>query len=194
MNAAITFIHTIIGLLCLYMLWHYGFRPYLLDKFRSELFDLRAELFDHAAEGHVDFNDPSYRALREWLNASIRLAHRFGPVDTMLMSMYGRSVQNRVPRVKEYVEHIESIASGEQGEKLKLFLQRSFAIIGKYAVWRSPLLWVVVSVGFFCAVAYFAIKKVRLTSQDIFTRILVKIGKQAEVQVSLEEKRPLVAA
>jgi hypothetical protein len=51
-------------------------RGYKTDKLRQDIFNLRAELFEFAAGGGVDFNNHSYRRLRSILNSMIRFAHQ----------------------------------------------------------------------------------------------------------------------
>jgi hypothetical protein len=50
-------------------------RDYKIDKLRQAIFDLRAELFEYAATGNIDFNDYYYRRMRTLLNSMIRFAH-----------------------------------------------------------------------------------------------------------------------
>src|SRR6266576_996022 len=47
-----------------------------LDAFRQEIFALRDELFDYAADGRIKFDDPAYRLLRQVMNGFIRYAHQ----------------------------------------------------------------------------------------------------------------------
>jgi hypothetical protein len=47
-----------------------------LDAFRQEMFTVRDELFDYAAEGKITFNSPAYRLLRQMLNGFIRYGHQ----------------------------------------------------------------------------------------------------------------------
>ncbi len=54
------------------------YRDYCVDKFREHVFALRGELFDEAAAGLVDFNDPAYGMLRSTMNGFIRFGHRLG--------------------------------------------------------------------------------------------------------------------
>lgn len=189
MNAAVDFVQTVLGLVALYLLWHYGFRPYLLDKFRAEMFELRDELFDHAAEGNVDFGDPNYGAVREWFNASIRMAHRFEPIDTFILSQFGKHVREQEPAIEEYVERMQAISRGEHGDALQAYVRRSFVTIGKYFVLRNPLMWVVSTLLFVASLAYFTVRAVSLSTKEVGEKVFEEIGKQAEVQVSLEEQQ-----
>lgn len=193
MEAAISVVHFVLGALAIFLLWHLGVRPYLLDRFREELFILRDDLFDYAADGNIDFDDPNYGAVREWLNGSIRLAHRFGPVDTLLMSAFGRAAEREHPEIKERKQRIEQIADGTHGAKLQEVVQRSFVIIGKNAVKRSPILWVLVTIGFGLALIYSTIKALSLSGKDILEKVLAEVGRQAETQVSLEERETQLA-
>lgn len=59
---------------CYLLFWRY--RKYSVDKFRQEVFALRDELFDYAAEGHVPFDHPAYTMLRTTMNGFIRFGHR----------------------------------------------------------------------------------------------------------------------
>ena len=193
MEAAVSVVHFVFGALCLFVLWHLGIRPYLLDRFREELFIIRDDLFDYAAEGHIDFDDPNYGAVREWLNGSIRLAHRFGPLDTALMSVFGKKVEREHPELKQHKERIERIANGEHGAKLQEVIQTSFVTVGKNAFKKSPLLWVLFPVGFTLAIGYFALKKVSVSTKDILNRVFAHVGRQAETQVNLEEQKTQLA-
>lgn len=47
-----------------------------LDSFRQKMFVVRDELFDYAASGKIEFNDPAYRLLRQSMNGHIRYAHQ----------------------------------------------------------------------------------------------------------------------
>ncbi|HTR38231.1 MAG TPA: hypothetical protein VMH80_20115 [Bryobacteraceae bacterium] len=47
-----------------------------LDCFRQEMFAIRDELFDYAASGHIMFNHPAYRLLRQSMNGFIRYGHQ----------------------------------------------------------------------------------------------------------------------
>jgi hypothetical protein len=63
------------GLVLLWLVFYYGWRPYRIDRVRNDLFALRDELFIFAANGGVSFNDPAYRSLRNRINALVRNAH-----------------------------------------------------------------------------------------------------------------------
>jgi len=55
-----------------------------VDLFRQQMFALRDELFDFAADGKVGFEEPAYRQLRALMNGLIRYAHNITPFRTLL--------------------------------------------------------------------------------------------------------------
>jgi hypothetical protein len=60
---------------------------YRVDVFRGKLFALRSELFLFAADGHISYSDPAYKAVRESMNAYIRFAHRLTIYHTILTAI-----------------------------------------------------------------------------------------------------------
>jgi hypothetical protein len=65
-----------VWLLLAWAIWFYAWEPFCADLLRQRLFDLRADLFDLAAQGRVDFDSPAYYGLRLRLNALIWGARR----------------------------------------------------------------------------------------------------------------------
>jgi hypothetical protein len=55
-----------------------------IDLFRQQMFALRDELFDFAADGKIAFNDPAYVLLRQLMNGFIRYAHNLTPFRTLM--------------------------------------------------------------------------------------------------------------
>lgn len=54
----------------------WAYKDYRLNAFRQEMFALRAKLFDYAADGNIDFDDPAYGKLRTTMNGFIRFGHK----------------------------------------------------------------------------------------------------------------------
>jgi len=75
---------SLLGLACLY-LWLY--RDYRRDLLRTRLFAIRAELFDGAADGRLDFNHPAYGLLRGMLNGFLRSGHEIGAFRLLLTAL-----------------------------------------------------------------------------------------------------------
>ena len=66
-----------ISVLCLWIVYCWFFRQYLIDSARQKLFDLRDNLYDYALQNEISFDAHAYGMLRSTLNASIRHAHHF---------------------------------------------------------------------------------------------------------------------
>jgi hypothetical protein len=64
------------GLIALWAMWYFLWKPQRVDIFRQKLFAIRTELFDLAADGTVSFDHPAYTQLRLLINGLIRFAHR----------------------------------------------------------------------------------------------------------------------
>jgi hypothetical protein len=70
-----TVIFSCLGLFGLWFLVFVLWDDYRQSVFRQQLFDLRGELFAYAKAGHIDFDDPNYRALRRQINSMIHYAY-----------------------------------------------------------------------------------------------------------------------
>jgi hypothetical protein len=69
-------LHLAVGLCALWFLLFRLFSDYRTDTLRDRLFALRERLFDYAADGHIEFENPAYTQLRRLINSLIRFAHR----------------------------------------------------------------------------------------------------------------------
>jgi hypothetical protein len=184
-SLAASFVHFLFGVLVLFLIWHLGVRPYLLDRFRSKLFNLRDELFDYAADGNIEFDDARYGTLRMWLNALIRMAHRVTFLDTIVVTQLAQIDPKSDSTVERRLARIERILNGEEGEELQDFAIRSLKISTTYFFLRSPLMWFVVAalvvLLLFQIVARGLHSAVRSTSDAIIDRF----GRRIEDQVRL---------
>src|SRR5271163_2245134 len=62
--------------------------PYArLDGFRQDMFAIRDELFDYAADGNISFDHPAYTLLREQMNGFIRYGHDLTVFRFVMMSL-----------------------------------------------------------------------------------------------------------
>jgi len=76
---------SLLGLAYLY-LWLY--RDYRRDLLRTRLFEIRAELFDGARDGRIDFNHPAYGLLRSTLNGFLRYGHKVGAFRLVMTALF----------------------------------------------------------------------------------------------------------
>jgi hypothetical protein len=185
--AASSIVHFLIGILVLFLIWHFGIRPYLLDRFRSELFDLRDELFDYAADGNIAFEEDRYGTLRMWLNALIRMAHRVTFFDTIVVTQLADVNPKSDPKVEERLERIERMLKGEEGDELQEFALRSLKIAVKYFFLRSPAMWIAFVLLAVYALLRNIMKGLRYTAESTTNAIVERVGKQIEEQVRLRK-------
>lgn len=79
-------IWTLLSLGLLWILLHWAFQAYRIDRFRFQLFSLRAELFDLGMHGEISFDHPVYADLRGTLNGFLRFADRLSLLSSILIS------------------------------------------------------------------------------------------------------------
>lgn len=87
-------------LLCWLFFWLW--RDYRLDSFRQQLFRIRDDLFDLAADGVVPFDSPAYKMLRDAINSNIRFGHRLGFLEMLVFSALTRNDPCRKRSSEQY--------------------------------------------------------------------------------------------
>jgi len=104
-------------------------RGYKTDKFRQDLFNLRAELFDYARQGGVRFDNRSYVRLRLLLNSMIRFAHEVSFIRLAVAVVWERfsPVLRCVPGFVEQMEK-DSELPEEARRKLTEIHERMFKL------------------------------------------------------------------
>jgi hypothetical protein len=101
------------------------------DLFRQQMFAIRDELFDFAADGNVSFDDPAYMLLRGLMNGFIRYAHNLTPF-RILMSFLRFKFMPAVPS-KKWTESWEialnQVADETARNKLKVYHSRATDLV-----------------------------------------------------------------
>jgi len=85
-NAIVSFLA--LAFLC-YLVFQ-SYQQYRVDRFRHNIFIMRDELFDKAAEGFIPFDHEAYRLVRTLMNGYIRYAHRLSLLDPLFMWAFER--------------------------------------------------------------------------------------------------------
>lgn len=75
------------GLVLLWVLYFWGWRPYRIDRVRHDLFELRNELFLYAASGEISYENDAYRLLRRRIEALVRFAHTMSLTRVILIGI-----------------------------------------------------------------------------------------------------------
>lgn len=77
-------IYTLLGLLANWMIIFFFWRPYSIDAFRQDLYELRAELFNLATQQEIPFSNSEYRLLEHRIDCMIRWAPRLTLIHFLL--------------------------------------------------------------------------------------------------------------
>ncbi len=119
-----------------------------LDSFRQQMFSIRDDLFDFAADGHIAFNDPAYVLLRKQMNGFIRYAHHL-TVFRILMTAAIQKLSGR-PAPNEWSPDWEraraAIKSEYVRERLDEIHRRAVNLAVKRLLIGSPVLWSITSI------------------------------------------------
>jgi hypothetical protein len=135
MNSVIalqTSIWLIIGWFLLFWCW----RQYRIDALRQTLFELRDELFDFAAEGHVSFSDEVYVRNRKYLNTMIRFAHRATFTSAAVAALFAK---DSLAKVRTPPEEVLAMPKSDTKEKLLSIHRRANSALFTHIVTASPL-------------------------------------------------------
>jgi len=113
-----------------------------LDSFRQQMFALRDELFDFAADGNIGFDEPAYRLLRQSMNGNIRYAHQL-TFFRACMTMAEVALTIHSPRSDwsgDWKRALEKLSDKQTREKMEAFHGRSMQLVIERLVLGSPLL------------------------------------------------------
>lgn len=116
-------------------LYFFRFRSYRVDLFRQRMFDLRAELFDDAADGLIDFNHPAYGMLRSMMNGYIRFADRLNLWLVISLVVFTAGVDG--PTEQSWIDTTSTLTP-EARSRLNVYRDRMGALAMKHAMVVSP--------------------------------------------------------
>lgn len=143
-----------VALICLLRL----FRAFFVDSLREQLFAIREELFDFAAEGNLDFANPSYGRLRLILNSLIRFADHLSGTRLILLLLASRFWPLPESHAKSWELTLEALAP-EQRERLKDIHGRAMQAVTAHLMKVSPVLWILFAVYVLKGATVWAAKK-----------------------------------
>jgi len=101
------------------------------DIFRQQMFALRDELFDFAAQGGIKFDDPAYILLRHLMNGFIRHAHNLTPFRVFFSFLRWNFASNKpidswnVP----WTQALNSLSNEETKTKIKEFHSKASTLV-----------------------------------------------------------------
>lgn len=147
----ITVISSGLAVFVLVIFYFWFYKQYQIDRSRQELFALRDELFDYAADGNINFDHPAYIFLRQTMNGMIRFTHR---VD--ILTIFGvLFVKVTLPTEpdsfqRQFQEALLKIESEEKRKKLLHFSEQMNLIIIGHIIKSSII-------AFFLAVVFLVV-------------------------------------
>jgi len=138
-----------LALMVLWVFYFWFYWQYRVDNTRQELFFLRNELFDYAAEGHISFNHPAYGILRGGMNSIIRFTHRMELV-TLLILYY--AVKISPPPGDDFTisfkNALNTEISDEAKKKLEEFYDRMNIVVAMHCIKSSiPMMLLIPVLG-----------------------------------------------
>lgn len=136
------------AVVALCLMWTFGIKPLLLAAFRDRIFELRAELFDIAADGDVDFDHPAYVELRRTLNGFIRFGHRYAMLPLLIClvaSRWSTIARDATARRLDADRSIASLGADVAAKVLDIRARAHWSIF-LHLIRSTPLLFVLVPV------------------------------------------------
>ena len=137
--AAIASLISLLGI-CYLLLWRY--RSVSMDFFRQKMFELRDELFDYAANGHIGFDHSAYAVLRNTMNGYLQFGHRF----TALQALAFFVLLSKEDKAYMQTHSFESVWSravktlnAESKQQLEVYRDRMHTLAMTYIVISSPI-------------------------------------------------------
>lgn len=119
-----------------------------LDSFRQDMFAIRDEMFDFAAQGKISFEDPAYILLRTQMNGLIRYGHQitlFRSVLSAAIRHISGATQSRSWN-EAWQMAISDIKDEETSAKMEEFHNRAVLLAAKRLILGSPFLWLALAV------------------------------------------------
>lgn len=146
---------TLVGLVVLLFIYN-QYKKTMLEFYRMDIFELRDELFDYAAEGNISFDNESYQLMRTLLNGYLRYAEY---LDIYYFQKYQKAVKEKKLIsdnffIQQYSQ--KSLAlTNEQKEKLDKCFQQSALIAATYMIRKSIVYCVYLSFkSLFCKLIF----------------------------------------
>jgi hypothetical protein len=144
--------------------------------FRQRVFQLRDELFDFAAEGHISFDDPANGVLRGSMNSMIRFAHKMSLSYAVAITLarYFCPSPGLDRFAKERLRPLKELPDGPAKDKLmNLYARMHFEVFRFVSV--SPLLLPVLPLALLALIAG--------TASSLYRRMT---RKRDEIAVAIE--------
>jgi hypothetical protein len=156
-----------------------------IDLFRQEMFALRDELFDFAADGKVSFEDPAYKLLRELMNGFIRYAHNLTPYRVLISFLrwkYGPQSGHMHSWKEAWEEAVNAIEDSEARTQLNLFHSKATMLVLSQLVLSPGLIPFVLTIGAVTVVLYSQWTSLRNIYNDVRKNVPISFLEEEAVK------------
>ena len=136
---------TLLSIALLFILFFWCYRDYQIDAFRQRLFALRDDLFDHAANGQIPFDDPAYRMLRRTTNGLIRFAHQISLLQLILIFLVSKHKNTHPDFLDRLQRHTTSLNQDQQG-LVRHYLTDMNRLTSRHLILSSPITCLVIGI------------------------------------------------
>jgi len=132
-------LYSLTALVGLWVILFWLYPDYRVDAFREDMFALRDELFEYAAGGGIQFDDPLYVLLRNTMNGFIRVGHKLSLGHLVVFLWWTNGAKSYRPKFAEIWESRIKHVSCQQRESLVGIRDRMNVLVTKHMVFNSPL-------------------------------------------------------
>jgi hypothetical protein len=162
------------------------YRRHRIDVLRHKLFCLRADLFDMARRGGLEFDHPAYAGLRTTLNGFLRYAERIGLLSTVLTSRVVRHVptdSNIWFWERQWTTALDTVDPAVRAQ-LTAIRDRMHAAVFEHFLLSSPALVLTV-------LPFAILSVVRDAGRHVVGRASLKVYRRVEESFERKVGRPL---
>jgi hypothetical protein len=132
---------SLVSLLFIIIMAYWFYQGYRVDLFRQRVFKLRDELFDYAVDGHISFEDDSYKLMRTIMNGGIRYAHRLDFIHSIMLVGPGRPLNKEQSFTARFDLALKTLDDEQKAHFEDIKLKFNFIVL-QHMVMRSPLILV----------------------------------------------------
>lgn len=125
----------------------YLYRDFAADLFREKMFDLRAQFFEEAERGLIEFDHLAYGLLRSTMNGFIRYAHKLTLMDCLIIMLITRRKAETVHEyafTKRWTMSIRDLPQDKK-DRLEEFRKRMVSLSVKHVMLSSPCLMLTIA-------------------------------------------------
>jgi hypothetical protein len=135
----LTVLSSLLSLAGLVYLYFWIYRGFIVDSFRQDLFHLRDEVFDYAADGNISFDHDNYGMLRSTINGYIQHAHRMTLWHALVLNLFIRDKEmSGFKGFDERWSRIQRNLTPESKEAMNAFRKRMDDIVFRYVMLSAP--------------------------------------------------------